>query len=747
MASLNGNNIVRRTSSRAPKLTSAFIDGVNADPNYGRHIQGGKSYTSDQVQLAILGVKIELGEREFNKLQTHKQYEVVAKCISQQHHGYSTGNISTSTTFTAAAGNNTTNSNTNDDSPDTLLKLSSVKKYGTATSTNNGKSSSLQLVGSGGGAANYNGGIAKDKSPTDFLDTHQLQSTNEKKRSSNNRPSAVGLEDENTKNGSKSPGKPTAAGAATPLPLSPRKLSPPQFSIPKPTSKPKLSSSLLDFDSVGLRNTPKEKSNDDISGVDSNGSNKKRKGSDTNHTLAGRKKESRYEKYTSTTNNNNITVIRSISCVSNESPTSSHPKQCSLESKNRLLYQISVKDIPSLSRLPTEWQDKDLTHRSDLGNITRGCSDWHAYPGKTDDEKRRNRGLDDSEVNGPRNTGAWNEGPFRQISGTEYFECCKDSGGCGAKFRVTEVHNIKTTLKRHKKTCLARIESLPLTLGLPMVSNETTGELERVCWCLKNLATLNDEGIVHAKYNFARHEATCKTTIEGIVPTLAHYTELFPERKKVSKTVENNEMDWTKKDSQYLFDKLKRNITQTNVIADVKCFGFNDGGATLPILLSREENEVAEETLQAVIDSAGEDDGVVDAAAVEAAKKKGFSRPFIEYEVKEAGLSMPAIESPSDLEGSHSDSDDDTTTKKKAKKDHPYAPKHDMSSFFLYSSATYTDIKAANREATAKHISTSFKALPADERLYWDRKAAEINKQKAESSSSSAGLSMPESMV
>ena len=459
--------------------------------------------------------------------------------------------------------------------------------------------------------------------------------------SNNNRSSAVGLggKDENTKNGSKSPVKPAAAG--TVAPLSPRKLSPPQFSIPKPTSKRKLSSSLLDFDSVGLRNTPKEKSNDDISGVDNNGSNKKRGVYHTNHTLAGRQKESRYEKYTSTTNNNNITVITSISCVSNESPTSSHPKQWSLESKNRLLYQIPVKDIPSLSQLPTEWQDKDLTHRSDLGNLAKGVSDWHAYPGKTDDEKRRNRGLDDSEVNGPRNTGAWNKGPFRQIPGTKDFECCKDSGGCGLKLLVTEVQNISTILRDHTGRCPARIESRFLTLGLPLVLNETTGELESVCWCLKNLATLEDEGIVHAKFSFAKHEAKCKKQVEGIVPMLAHYTEVFPKHKQVSQCAENTEMDWTKKDSKSLYDYLTRNITQTNVIADVKCFGFNDGGATLPILLSREENEVAEETLQAVIDSAGEDDGVVDAVAVEAAKKKGFSQPFIEYEVKEAGLSMP----------------------------------------------------------------------------------------------------------
>lgn len=584
------------------------------------------------MQLAIVSVKIELGECEYNKLPTHEQYEVVAKCISQQHHGYSTSNTSTSTTFTAAAGNTTTNnSNKKDDSPDTLFKLSSVKKYGTATSTNNGKSSSLQLVGSCGGAANYNGdGSAKDKSPIDFLDTHQLQSSFfGKKHSSSNRPSAVGLEDENTKNGSKSPSKPAAAGAAAPL--SPRKTSPPQFSIPKPTSKHKLSSSLLDFDSVGLRNTPKEKSNDDLIGVASNSSSKKRV---VHHTKqGGRNKKSRDEKFTSTS---------SMVSSSTKSSTSRF-MPLTLHSKDRRLYQISPSEIPSLSQLPKEWERKDPSIRSQLGNKKQwGCSDWQAYPGANEDEKRRNRALDDSEVNGPRNTGVWKNGPFSQVCGTKHFECCKDKGGCGKNILISKRGDTKRNLNQHKEFCPAMMESLPSSMGLPLAPNGV-----RLCWCMKDLPTLKDEGIVTITGNngsgqFPHHESKCRRSVEYAIPMLAFYMDVFPEHKSVNPSAVNTEKDWTKKDSRFLYNKLKRNITKTNVIADVKCFGFNDGGATLPILLSGEGNEVAEETLQAVIDSAGEDDGVVDAAAVEAAKKKGFSKPFIEYEVKEAGLSMPA---------------------------------------------------------------------------------------------------------
>ena len=56
------------------------------------------------------------------------------------------------------------------------------------------------------------------------------------------------------------------------------------------------------------------------------------------------------------------------------------------------------------------------------------------------------------------------------------------------------------------------------------------------------------------------------------------------------------------------------------------------------------------------------------------------------------------------------------------------APKR-KSSFILYSDATRDEVKAANPDANfgtlIKIISTNFKALSADERAYWDRKADE----------------------
>ncbi|KAL7525598.1 hypothetical protein ACHAWF_001434, partial [Thalassiosira exigua] len=80
---------------------------------------------------------------------------------------------------------------------------------------------------------------------------------------------------------------------------------------------------------------------------------------------------------------------------------------------------------------------------------------------------------------------------------------------------------------------------------------------------------------------------------------------------------------------------------------------------------------------------------------------------------------------------SDSDSDDGgrrKKKKKKAKKD-PNAPKRNMSSFFLYSNATRADVRATNPDAKfgqiAQIISRHFKALPEEERAYWDQKAAE----------------------
>lgn len=83
---------------------------------------------------------------------------------------------------------------------------------------------------------------------------------------------------------------------------------------------------------------------------------------------------------------------------------------------------------------------------------------------------------------------------------------------------------------------------------------------------------------------------------------------------------------------------------------------------------------------------------------------------------------------PSD-DDSDSDSDDGgKKKKKKKKKKDPNAPKRNQSAFFLYSNATRADIKAAQPDLAfgeiAKVISVNFKALPAEERAYWDEKAA-----------------------
>ena len=59
----------------------------------------------------------------------------------------------------------------------------------------------------------------------------------------------------------------------------------------------------------------------------------------------------------------------------------------------------------------------------------------------------------------------------------------------------------------------------------------------------------------------------------------------------------------------------------------------------------------------------------------------------------------------------------------------PNAPKRNESSYIIYANATRADAKAQNPYATygdlAKILWLSFKELPADERAYWDRKAAE----------------------
>jgi len=104
---------------------------------------------------------------------------------------------------------------------------------------------------------------------------------------------------------------------------------------------------------------------------------------------------------------------------------------------------------------------------------------------------------------------------------------------------------------------------------------------------------------------------------------------------------------------------------------------------------------------------------------------------------------METYEPPSDLEDSDSDSDSDAPKKKKekkgAKKD-PNAPKRAMTAYILYSNATRADVKAENPEAKfgdmARMISTNYKALPADERAYWDGKNAEEKERYAKQKAS-----------
>jgi len=75
-----------------------------------------------------------------------------------------------------------------------------------------------------------------------------------------------------------------------------------------------------------------------------------------------------------------------------------------------------------------------------------------------------------------------------------------------------------------------------------------------------------------------------------------------------------------------------------------------------------------------------------------------------------------------------SDSDDGGRKKKKKKIKDPNAPKRNQSAFFLYSNATRAQVREAQPDLAfgqvAKAISVNFKALPEDERAYWDQKAA-----------------------
>lgn len=87
---------------------------------------------------------------------------------------------------------------------------------------------------------------------------------------------------------------------------------------------------------------------------------------------------------------------------------------------------------------------------------------------------------------------------------------------------------------------------------------------------------------------------------------------------------------------------------------------------------------------------------------------------------------MESYTPPSD--DSDSDSDDGKKKKKKKKQKDPNAPKRNQSAFFLYSNATRAQVRAENPDLAfgqvAQTISRNFKALPEEERAYWDEKAA-----------------------
>jgi len=91
---------------------------------------------------------------------------------------------------------------------------------------------------------------------------------------------------------------------------------------------------------------------------------------------------------------------------------------------------------------------------------------------------------------------------------------------------------------------------------------------------------------------------------------------------------------------------------------------------------------------------------------------------------------MEDYEPPTESDDSDDDSDGPRKKRKsKKKKKDPNAPKRNQSSFFLYSNATRNDVKTANPSAKfgeiAQIISRHFKALPEEERAYWDEKAAQ----------------------
>jgi isopenicillin N synthase-like dioxygenase len=87
---------------------------------------------------------------------------------------------------------------------------------------------------------------------------------------------------------------------------------------------------------------------------------------------------------------------------------------------------------------------------------------------------------------------------------------------------------------------------------------------------------------------------------------------------------------------------------------------------------------------------------------------------------------MESYVPPSD--DSDSDSDTGGRKKKKKQKKDPNAPKRNQSAFFLYSNATRAQVREANPDLAfgqvAQEISKNFKALPDEEREYWNEKAA-----------------------
>jgi len=108
--------------------------------------------------------------------------------------------------------------------------------------------------------------------------------------------------------------------------------------------------------------------------------------------------------------------------------------------------------------------------------------------------------------------------------------------------------------------------------------------------------------------------------------------------------------------------------------------------------------------------------------ALSAKEKKKWDK-LAEKDKQRYTEQMESYEPPSDS----SDSEGGRKKKKKPKKD-PNKPKRNLSAFFIYSNVVRETVRKENPEAKfgdiARIISRQFKALPAEERMEYDEKAA-----------------------